>query len=72
MGGIAPRHFLSTGGGATPADANGVPFTAGYVDAGGNLRADMRANVAAGAIGRTLATRLYEATDDPGMKDISR
>jgi Mn-containing catalase len=32
----------------------------------------MRANVAAGAIGRTLATRLYEATDDPGMKDISR
>jgi Mn-containing catalase len=72
MGGIDPRHFLSTGGGATPADANGVPFTTGYVDAGGNLRADMRANVAAEAIGRTLATRLYEATDDPGMKDMWR
>jgi len=72
MGGIDPRHFLSTGGGATPADANGVPFSAGYVDAGGNLRADMRANVAAEAIGRTLATRLYEATDDPGMKDMWR
>jgi Mn-containing catalase len=72
MGGIDPRHFLSTGGGATPADANGVPFTAGYIDAGGNLRADMRANVAAEAIGRTLATRLYEATDDPGMKDMWR
>jgi Mn-containing catalase len=57
MGGIEPRHFLSNGGGATPADANGVPFSAGYVDAGGNLRADMRANVAAEAIGRTLATR---------------
>jgi Mn-containing catalase len=42
------------------------------VDAGGNLRADMRANVAAEAIGRTLATRLYEATDDPGMKDMWR
>jgi Mn-containing catalase len=72
MGGIEPRHFLSTGGGATPADCNGVPFSAGYVDAGGNLRADMRANVAAEAIGRTLATRLYEATDDPGMKDMWR
>lgn len=72
MGGIEPRHFLSTGLGATPADANGVPFSAGYLDAGGNLRADMRANVAAEAIGRTLATRLYEATDDPGMKDMWR
>jgi Mn-containing catalase len=72
MGGIEPRHFLSTGMGATPADANGVPFSAGYVDTGGNLRADMRANVAAEAIGRTLATRLYEATDDPGMKDMWR
>jgi Mn-containing catalase len=72
MGGIEPRHFLSTGGGATPADANGVPFSAGYVDTGGNLRADMRANVAAEAIGRTLAARLYEATDDPGMKDMWR
>lgn len=72
LGGIDPRHFLSTGLGATPADANGVPFSAGYVDTGGNLRADMRANVAAEAIGRTLATRLYEATDDPGMKDMWR
>src|SRR4051794_32349726 len=72
MGGIEPRHFLSTGLGATPADANGVPFSAGYVDAGGNLRADMRANVAAEAIGRTLAARLYEATNDPGMKDMWR
>src|SRR3954453_14869057 len=72
MGGIDPRPFPSTGGGATPADANGVPFSAGYVDAGGNLRADMRANVAAEAIGRTLACRLYEATDDPGMKDMWR
>ncbi len=72
MGGIEPRHFLSTGGGATPADANGVPFNAACIDAGGNLRADMRANVAAEAIGRTLATRLYEATDDPGMKDMWR
>jgi Mn-containing catalase len=72
MGGVDPRHFLSMGLGATTGDANGVPFTTAYVDSGGNLRADMRANVAAEAIGRTLATRLYEATDDPGMKDMWR
>src|SRR3954466_15895062 len=29
MGGIDPRHFLSTAFGALPSDANGVPFSAG-------------------------------------------
>jgi Mn-containing catalase len=72
MGALEPRHFLSAGLAAMPSDANGVPFTAGYVDVGGNLIANMRANVAAEAIGRTLAARLYELTDDPGMKDMLR
>jgi Mn-containing catalase len=70
MGGVEPRHFLSAGLGPMPADANGVPFNASCIDAGGNLLANMRANVAAEAIGRTLAARLRELTDDPGMKDM--
>ncbi|MCW2972270.1 MAG: Mn-containing catalase, partial [Thermoleophilia bacterium] len=70
MGGMDPRHFISTGGGATPADANGVPFDGSHIYASGNLMADMYANVAAESIGRTLAARLYELTDDPGMKDM--
>lgn len=70
MGGIEPRHFLSAGLGAMPSDANGVPFNAACIDVGGNLLANMRANVAAEAIGRTLAARLRELTDDPGMKDL--
>ena len=70
MGALDPRHFLSTGGGAMPSDANGVPFNAACIDTGGNLVADMRANVAAEAIGRCLAARLLELTDDPGMKDM--
>jgi len=70
MGALEPRHFLSAGLAAMPSDANGVPFSANSVDAGGNLIANMRANVAAEAIGRTLATRLLELTDDPGMKDM--
>jgi len=72
MGALEPRHYLSGGLSAMPSDANGVPFNANCVDAGGNLIANMRANVAAEAIGRTLATRLYELTDDPGMKDLLR
>jgi Mn-containing catalase len=70
MGGIEPRHFLSAGLAAMPSDANGVPFNAACVDVGGNLTSNMRANVAAEAIGRTLAARLRELTDDPGMKDM--
>jgi Mn-containing catalase len=70
MGGVEPRHFLSAGLAAMPSDANGVPFNAACVDVGGNLTANMRANVAAEAIGRTLAARLRELTDDPGMKDM--
>ncbi len=70
MGGIEPRHFLSGGLSAMPADANGVPFNAACIDVGGNLLANMRANVAAESIGRTLAARLRELTDDPGMKDL--
>jgi Mn-containing catalase len=70
MGGVEPRHYLSGGLAAMPADANGVPFNAACIDVGGNLTANMRANVAAEAIGRTLAARLREMTDDPGMKDM--
>jgi Mn-containing catalase len=70
MGALDPRHFLSAGLAALPSDANGVPFSAGYIDAAGNLIANMYANCAAEAVGRTLATRLLELTDDPGMQDM--
>lgn len=72
MGALEPRHFLTAGLAAMPSDANGVPFNANCIDNGGNLIANMRANVAAEAVGRTLATRLLELTDDPGMKDLLR
>jgi Mn-containing catalase len=72
MGALDPRHFLTAGLAAMPSDANGVPFNASCIDVGGNLIANMRANVAAEAIGRTLACRLFEMTDDPGMKDLLR
>lgn len=70
LNGMNLRHILSTGGGATPENCNGVPFNASHVYASGNLVSDMYSNVAAEATGRVLATRLWEMTDDPGMKDM--
>lgn len=64
------RHILSSGLAAMAADANGVPFSGSWVVASGNLAADMHANVMTESTGRLLATRLYEMTDDPGMKEM--
>ena len=70
MGGMNPRHVLSSGLSAMPVNANGVPFDMSHVYASGNLAADMFANVAAESTGRVLASRLYNMTDDAGMKDM--
>src|SRR5579875_2798725 len=70
LSGMDMRHILSTGLAALPSDANGVPFNMSHIYASGNIAADMYCNVAAEATGRALAVRLYNATDDPGMKDM--
>ncbi|QLH83735.1 manganese catalase family protein [Halosimplex pelagicum] len=70
MSGMLPRQYLSAGMNAMPIDANGNAFNASYVVASGNLAADMYANVMAESTGRLLAARLWEMTDDPGMKDM--
>ncbi|NDV01822.1 manganese catalase family protein [Pseudoroseicyclus tamaricis] len=70
MGGMNPRHVLSSGLSAMPVNANGVPFDMSHVYATGNLAADMMANAMAEGGGRVLASRLYNLTDDAGMKDM--
>ena len=70
MGGANPRHILSSGLSAMPVNANGVPFDMSHVYATGNIAADMMANVTAESGGRVLASRLYNMTDDAGMKDM--
>ncbi|MEZ0497432.1 manganese catalase family protein [Sphingomonas sp. IW22] len=70
LNGMDMRHVLSTALTALPSDANGVPFDCSHVYASGNLAADMMANVTAESTGRMLATKLYNMTDDPGMKDM--
>ena len=68
--GMLHRHLLSTGMAAFPANCEGVPFDMSHIYASGNLAADMYCNVAAESTGRVLAVRLYNATNDPGMKDM--
>jgi len=70
LGGMDPRHVLSSGLAAMAVDSNGVPFNGSWVVGSGNIAADMYANVMAESTGRVLATRLYELTDDAGMKDM--
>jgi Mn-containing catalase len=70
LGGMNPRHTLSSGLSAMPVNANGVPFDMSHVYATGNIAADMMANVTAESGGRVLATRLFNITNDSGMKDM--
>lgn len=70
MGGMNLKNLLSSGLSAMPVDSDGVPFDMSHIYASGNIAADMTANIAAESTGRTLAVRLYNMTDDPGMKDM--
>lgn len=70
LNGMDMRHVLSTGLTALPTDANGVPFDTSHVYASGNIAADMYANVTAESSGRALAVRLYNMTNDPGMREM--
>jgi hypothetical protein len=64
------KNLLSAGLAAMPVDSDGVPFNMSHIYASGNIAADMTANVAAESTGRVLATRLFNLTNDRGMKEM--
>ncbi|WP_328988946.1 manganese catalase family protein [Kribbella sp. NBC_01245] len=68
LGGMDPQQAIVAGGGALPNNSQGVPWNGGYIVASGNLLADFRANAAAEAQGRLQTARLYNMTDDPGVR----
>ena len=70
LGGMNPQHAIVTGGGALPRDAAGVPWNTGYIVASGSLLTDFRSNVAAEAQSRLMTSRVYNMTDDRGVKDM--
>ncbi len=68
--GLIHKNLLSSGLAAMPMDSDGVPFNMSHIYASGNVAADMYCNVAAESTGRVLAVRLFNATDDDGMKKM--
>jgi len=70
LGGMNPQHAIVSGLGAMPVDSVGNKWNSGYVIASGNLLADFRANLNAESQGRLQVCRLYEMTNDRGVKDM--
>jgi len=70
IAGMNPQHAIVSGGGAMPADSVGYPWVAKYTIASGNLLADFRFNVTAESQGRLQVSRLYNLTQDRGVRDM--
>jgi len=70
LGGQNPQHAIVGGGGAVAADSAGYPWNGKYIIASGNLMADFYANAAAEMQGRLQTARLYNMTDDNGVRDM--
>lgn len=64
-----PQHAIVSGLGATPSDSVGYPWNGRFIVASGNLLADFRSNLHAESQGRLQAVRMYEMSNDPGVKD---
>ncbi|GAA4739842.1 manganese catalase family protein [Amnibacterium soli] len=70
IGGMDVQHAIVAGAGARPVDSNGNPWQGSYITASGNLLADFTANANAEMQGRLQAARIYQATDDHGVRDL--
>ncbi len=74
LGGTDVQAAIVAGAGVRPVDSNGNPWQGSYVTASGNLLADFTANANANANaemqGRVQVARIYEMTDDPGVRDM--
>lgn len=66
---INPQHAIVSGLGAMPADSVGFPWNGRFIVASGNLLADFRSNLHAESQGRLQAVRMYEMTNDKGIRD---
>ena len=70
VAGMNPQHAIVSGLGAVPKDSVGFPWTGNYIAASGNLLADFRYNLMAESQGNLQVGRLYEMTEDRGVRDM--
>jgi Mn-containing catalase len=66
---VNPQHLIVSGLGATAADSVGYPWNGRFIVASGNLLADFRSNLHAESQGRLQAVRMYEMSNDRGVRD---
>src|SRR5690554_3454437 len=65
---VNPQFCVLSGGGPTLTDSNGIPWTAAYVTANGDLSVDLRSNIAAESRAKIVYEYLMKFTDDPYVK----
>ena len=70
VGGTDVQAAIVAGAGVRPVDSNGNPWQGSYITASGNLLADFTANANAEMQGRLQAARIYQMTDDKGVRDL--
>ena len=67
-----PQFMVLTGGGPALTDSQGVPWTAAYVTANGDLTVDLRSNIAAESRAKIVYEYLLQFTDDPLVHESLR
>ena len=65
-------HYAIRDNALFPSDANGVPWTAGCIQAHGDPVTDLHEDMAAEQKARAVYEHLLDLTDDPDMKDALR
>ncbi len=65
-----PQHEIVNGQGADAKDSMGVPWSGAFATASGNLMADFRWNLMAESQGNLQVSRLYEMTEDQGIRKM--
>ncbi len=69
---LNPQFFVLSGGGPHLTDSHGVPWTAAYVTANGDLTVDLRSNIAAESRAKIVYEYLLQFTDDPYVQETLR
>jgi Mn-containing catalase len=67
-----PHFLLESSGGPMLTDSRGIPWTAAFVNANGDLTVDLRSNIGAESRAKIVYENLLQFTDDPHVQDALR
>jgi len=67
-----PHFLLESSGGPMLTDSRGIPWTAAFVNANGDLTVDLRSNIGAESRAKLVYENLLQFTDDPLVQDSLR